>query len=459
MPPGHLPVRSYLAVPVRGRSGTIIGGLFFGHSEVGRFTEHHERLAVGVASWATVALENASLYTSVQEASRLKDEFLASLSHELRTPLNAILGYARLLQSGMVAPDKQQKALETIERNVTSLTQIVEDVLDVSRIVSGKIRLNVQTVDFPAIIRTAIDSVALAADAKGLRVETILDPHAGPVSGDPERLQQILWNLLSNAVKFTSRGGKVQVRLERVKSHVEVVVSDTGIGIAADFLPHVFERFRQADAGSTRERGGLGLGLSIAQQLTEMHGGTIEASSDGRDTGATFRVRLPLMIVHKPRETRGEQTESGSADILSNDLHDVHVLAVDDERDALALVSDVLRAAGARVTTASSAQEALTRLDTDVPDVIIADLGMPLVDGYQLIDRVRRHHDRRVREVPAAALTAYARSDDRLKALRAGFHIHLSKPIDPAELVTTIAALANRFIARHGDQPSDVLSS
>ena len=304
MPTGHLPVRSYLAVPVKGRSGATIGGLFFGHSAVGRFTEHHERLAVGVASWAAMALENASLYTSVQEASRLKDDFLASLSHELRTPLNAILGYARLLRTGMVPPDKQQKALETIERNVTSLTQIVEDVLDVSRIVSGKIRLNVQTVDFPDVVRSAIDSIALAAEAKGLRVETVLDPQAGPISGDPERLQQVLWNLLSNAVKFTNRGGKVQVRLERVNSQVEVVVSDTGVGIAPEFLPHVFERFRQEDAGITRERGGLGLGLSIARQLTEMHGGTIEASSSGPGAGATFRLKLPVMIVHPAGDER-----------------------------------------------------------------------------------------------------------------------------------------------------------
>jgi len=460
MPPGHLPVRSYLAVPVKGRSGSTIGGLFFGHSTVGRFTDHHERLAVGIASWAAVALENASLYTSVQEASRLKDDFLASLSHELRTPLNAILGYARLLRSGMVPPDKQQKALETIERNVTALTQIVEDVLDVSRIVSGKIRLNVQTVDFPNVVRSAIDSIALAAEAKQLRVETVLDSHAGPVSGDPERLQQVLWNVLSNAVKFTNRGDKVQVRLQRVDSHVEVVISDTGIGIAPDFLPHVFERFRQADAGSTRERGGLGLGLSIARQLIEMHGGSIEASSSGAGTGATFRLKLPVIIVHPSRDEQqfNPRTETPPAEIPVADLGGVHVLAVDDERDALSLVAEVLEAAGARVTTVSSAQLALAALETDLPDVIVADLGMPLVDGYQFIDRVRRHRNPRVRELPAAALTAYARSEDRMKALRAGFHIHLTKPIDPVELVTTIAALANRFVAR-GNQPSDVITS
>ena len=253
-------MRSYLAVPVKGRSGDVIGGLFFGHPSVGRFSEQHERLAVGIASWASVALENARMYMSAQEASRIKDDFLASLSHELRTPLNAILGYARMLRSGIIAPDKKDKAIETIERNATSLTQIVEDVLDISRIVSGKIRLNVQPVDFPDIVRSAVDAVTPAADAKGVRIETVLDPEAAPVSGDPERLQQILWNLLSNAVKFTNRGGRVQVRLERVDSHVEVAVSDTGIGIAPEFLPHVFERFRQADAGIARERGGLGLG-------------------------------------------------------------------------------------------------------------------------------------------------------------------------------------------------------
>jgi signal transduction histidine kinase/DNA-binding response OmpR family regulator len=462
MPPGHLPVRSYLAVPVKGRSGSTIGGLFFGHSTVGRFTAHHERLAVGIASWASVALENASLYTSVQEASRLKDDFLASLSHELRTPLNAILGYARLLRSGMVPPDKQQKALETIERNVTSLTQIVEDVLDVSRIVSGKIRLNVQAVNFPAVVRSAIDSLALAADAKQVRIETVLDPHAGPVSGDPERLQQVLWNVLSNAVKFTSRGDKVQVRLARVHSHVEVVVSDTGIGISADFLPHVFERFRQADAGITRERGGLGLGLSIARQLIEMHGGAIEASSGGIGTGATFRITLPLMIVHPSpgdRHGSGPAADESPVEVPIRDLGGVHVLAVDDDRDALSLVTEVLEAAGARVTAAPSAQQALAALETEAPDVIVADLGMPLIDGYQFIDRVRRHPNPRVRELPAAALTAYARSDDRMRALRAGFHIHLTKPVDPVELVTSIAALANRFIANRGDQPSDVMRS
>ena len=448
MPVGHLPVRSYLAVPVKGRSEQVIGGLFFGHPEAGRFTANHERLAVGIASWASVALENARMFMAVQKASRLKDEFLASLSHELRTPLNAILGYARLLRTGVFAVEKHDKAIETIERNATSLTQIVEDILDISRIVSGKIRLNVQAVDFPDVVRNAIDAVTPAADAKHVRLETVLDPQASPISGDPERLQQILWNLLSNAVKFTEKGGKVQVRLERVNSQVEVAVSDTGIGISPEFLPHVFERFRQADAGIGRERGGLGLGLSIARQLTEMHGGTIEAASGGLGQGSTFRLKLPLMIVHPLREDTERVHPRGTAARAAcavSDLTGVHVLAVDDEADALGLVSELLQAAGATVTTARSAAAALARLESEVPHVLVADLGMPQVDGFQFIEQIRRHPNHLVRRIPAAALTAYARSDDRVKALRAGFDIHLAKPIDPAELVTTVAALAKRF--------------
>jgi PAS domain S-box-containing protein len=459
MPQGHLPVRSYLAIPVKARSGSVIGGLFFGHPEVGRFTDHHERLAVGVASWASVALENARMYGLVQEANRLKDEFLASLSHELRTPLNAVLGYARMLRAGVVSTERQAKAIETIERNATSLTQIVEDVLDISRIISGKIRLHVQPVDFPRIVKSAVEAVTPAADAKGLRVEVVLDPQASPVSGDPERLQQILWNLLSNAVKFTGRGGKVQVRLARVNSHLEVSVVDTGVGIDQHFLPHVFERFRQADSTITREHGGLGLGLSIARQLAEMHGGTIEAASAGRGHGATFTLKVPLMIVHPVGEESARvhpRAAAAPGTIQLGDLRDIHVLAVDDDADALMLVAEVLEAAGARVSTSTSAEDALGVIEAALPQVLVADLGMPRVDGFQLIERIRGHRNPLVRHIPAAALTAYARSDDRVKALRAGFQIHLAKPIDPAELITSVAALARRFgpEARDSDKPT-----
>jgi CheY-like chemotaxis protein len=267
-----------------------------------------------------------------------------------------------------------------------------------------------------------------------------------------------LWNLFSNAVKFTKRGGKVQVRLEQVNSHVELTVSDTGIGISAEFLPYVFERFRQADGGTTRERGGLGLGLSIARQLTEMHGGTIEVSSPGLGHGATFRIKLPLMIVHPVREEVPRvhpRAESSAIDVTTASLQGIHVLVVDDEPDALALVCELLEAVAARVTTATSAEAALDTLATAVPDVVVADLGMPRTDGFEFIDRVRRHDNPRVRQVPAAALTAYARSEDRKRALRAGFQIHLAKPIDPTELITTIAALAKRVVVKNLDASSE----
>jgi PAS domain S-box-containing protein len=429
--------------PLRNVSGRIFGA---------------SKIARDISVVKATEAERRRLLEEVQEASRLKDDFLASLSHELRTPLNAILGYARMLRTGILAADRHEKAIETIERNATSLSQIVEDVLDISRIVSGKIRLNVQPVELPDVVRNAVDAVTPAADAKGVRIESVLDPRAAPISGDPERLQQVLWNLLANAVKFTGKGGRIQVRLERINSHVEVSVSDTGIGIPPDFLPHVFERFRQADSGIAREKGGLGLGLSIARQLTEMHGGTIEAASGGDGKGATFRVKLPTMIVHRLDEETERvhpRTSLGTRTFAAGELDGVHVLAVDDDADALTLVVELLAAAGARVISARSADEALRHLDAEVPQVLITDLGMPKVDGFQLIERIRRHRSPSVRRLPAAALTAYARSEDRVKALRAGFQIHLAKPIDPAELVTTIAALAKRFTPDESSEASE----
>jgi PAS domain S-box-containing protein len=447
MPPGHLPVRSYLAVPVKGIAGEVLGGLFFGHSAIGVFTEQHERLALGVAAWASVALENARLYGEAQAANRLKDEFLAVLSHELRTPLNAIVGYARLLRGNILPADKAARGLETLERNAGVLTQIVEDVLDVSRIVSGKIRLDVQPVELALIVDNAVATVQLAADARRIRLQTIVDPRVGPVSGDPSRLQQVVWNLLTNAVKFTPKDGRVQVRLERVNSHVEIVVSDTGIGIKPEFIPHVFERFRQAEAGTTRKSGGLGLGLAIVRHIVEMHGGTVEASSAGDGQGATFRVRLPLMIVHpETMETRREhpRTEVRAALARLEDLSGIHVVAVDDEEDALELLRVVLESAGARVTTVKSPVTALERIAEVKPDVLIVDLGMPEMDGFELIGRIRALTDKKIRRTPAAALTAFARSEDRTKALRRGFEMHLAKPVDPGELVASVATLARR---------------
>jgi PAS domain S-box-containing protein len=447
MPEGHLPVRSYLAVPVKGISGEVLGGLFFGHSRPGVFTEQHERLALGVAAWASVALENARLYTEVNTANRTKDDFLAVLSHELRTPLNAILGYSRLLRGKMLAADHVERAMETIERNARWLTQIIEDVLDVSRIVSGKIRLNVQPVELPGVVDNAVATVQPAADAKGVRLQALVDPRVGPVSGDPDRLQQVIWNLLSNAVKFTPRGGRVEVRLELVDSHVEVVVSDTGIGISADFLPYVFERFRQGDQGSTRKTGGLGLGLAIVRHLVEMHGGTVHAASAGDNKGSVFSVCLPLMAVRTDyRQPRREHPVAESKEPLHalGDLSGVHVMAVDDEHDALGLLRDTLEIAGARVSTMTSAPAVLERIEELTPDVLVADIGMPGMDGYDLIKRVRSSTVPAVRDIPAAALTAFARSDDRAKALQSGFEMHLSKPVDPGELVAAVASLVRR---------------
>ena len=446
MPKGHLPVSSYLAVPVKGLDGQVIGGLFFGHSKPGVFTEQHERLAVGTAAWASVALENARLYSEAQDANRMKDDFLAVLSHELRTPLNAILGYSRLLRGNLLTGDQLERGLETVERNARWLTQIVEDVLDVSRIVSGKIRLDVQAVNLASVIENAVATIQPAADAKTVKVQTLIDPRVGPVSGDPDRLQQVVWNLLSNAVKFTPKGGRVQLRLERINSHIEIVVSDTGAGIRKDFLPYVFERFRQGDSGPARKTGGLGLGLSIVRHIVEMHGGVVVADSAGEGEGSTFTVTLPLMIVQPPAAPARAHPLAEHRQRLEGlvDLTGVHVLAVDDEEDSLSLLRVVLESAGARVTTAASAAAALETLQTARPDVLVADIGMPEMDGLELIKRVRALPQPEARDVPAAALTAFARSEDRTKALQHGFEMHLAKPVDPGELVASVATLVRR---------------
>jgi PAS domain S-box-containing protein len=451
--PAGGPVRAYLWVPVTDRSGTVIGALAFGHSRPGAFTARHEQLAEGVAAWASIALENARLYHAAREADRLKDEFLAVLSHELRTPLNAIVGYARLLRGGVLDGVRGAQAMETLERNANALTQIVEDVLDVSRIISGKVRLDVQPVELPLVVQNAVETVRPAADAKGVRLQTIIDPRLAPVSGDPNRLQQVVWNLLSNAVKFTPREGRVQVRVERVNSHVEIAVSDTGAGIRPDFLPYVFDRFRQADSSTTRKTGGLGLGLSIVRHIVELHGGTVQAASEGERHGATFRVRLPVMIVHAQAaaEPRVHPRSAAPPPLTElGDLRGLTVFAVDDDADALTLLATVVEAAGGKPLTFSSPRAALAALPGSGADVLIVDLGMPELDGFHFITEVRRSADLAVRTLPAAALTAFARSDDRTRALRSGFEMHLAKPVDPAELVASIATLARRA----GRQPS-----
>ena len=414
MPQGHLTVRSYLAVPVKSPSRTVLGGLFFGHSETGKFTERHERLAFGVASWASVALENARLYVGAQEANRLKDEFLATLSHELRTPLNAILGYARMMRMGILAPRKQTHAVETIERNATALTQIVEDVLDVSRIVSGKMRLAVQPIDLIAIARQSLEAVRPAAETKQIALETAFDIDALPISADPDRLQQVLWNIMSNAVKFTGSGGRVTMSVTRNDSNIEIGVTDSGVGIAPSFLPHVFERFRQAESGTNRERGGLGLGLAISRELIEMHGGTIHAESPGVGLGSTFRMVLPTTITRLAQQTTNQAVAAHDVTSVSAaNLEGLRILAVDDDADALLLVREILENAGAEMMVATSAAEALELLNRETPDAIVSDISMPRTDGFQLIAQIRSHANATVRAIPAAALTAYARSKTR----------------------------------------------
>lgn len=442
-----LGLTSYLCVPMVS-GGRALGALTLATSDSGRrYGDDDLRFAQDLASRAALAVENSRSYQELQRANRIKDEFLGTLSHELRTPLNAIVGYARIARSGMITSDKLPRALETIERNAASLTQMVEDILDVSRIVAGKMRLHVQSVELPLVLHEAIETMTPAAAAKHIRIRSVVDPQVGPISGDPDRLRQVIWNLLSNAIKFTPKEGQVQVRLERINSSVEIVVSDTGIGIEADFLPHIFERFRQGEGGTSRQHSGLGLGLAIVRNLVELHGGTVSASSNGLGTGATFRVRLPIMIVHPPsppdQRVHPRHERRASVGPLPN-LNGAHVLAVDDETDALRLLTEILEAAGARVTTASSGATALEKIQHLKPDVILADLGMPLMDGFELIRRLRQSPDKDVRETPAAALTAYGRTEDRAKTLQAGFEMHLAKPIDPVELASAVQALARR---------------
>jgi signal transduction histidine kinase len=466
MPPGHLPVRSYLAVSVISRSGEVIGGLFFGHPETGVFSERIERIIVAIAAQAAVGIDNARLYDAARRSARerhellsrersaraeaermseLKDEFLANLSHELRTPLNAILGWAQMLRLGDRSPADVAKGLETIERNARAQTQLVEDLLDMSRILSGKVRLDVQTLEPLGFIDAALDTVRPAAAAKGIRLETLFDSTAGSISGDPSRLQQVMMNLLSNAIKFTERGGKVEVLLERVDAYIEISVTDTGVGIRSEFVPFVFDRFRQADASTTRRHGGLGLGLSIVKHLVELHGGSVRVASRGEGQGATFAVQLPVLLqqqsVHVEPSVHADAPSSLPSSFAALDLAGVRVLVVDDEPDARDLLKHMLASCAAEVLIAGSADEGLRLLEAHQPHVLVSDIGMPEVDGYEFLRQVRRLERRRGGRIPAIAVTAFARSEDRTRALRAGFLVHIAKPVDPAELVATIASV------------------
>jgi len=440
-----LPAASCLAVPVVSRSGEPLGALFFGHSEAGAFGEREEKLVVGLAAQAAVAMDNARLYRQAQEASRMKDEFLATLSHELRTPMNAILGWSQLLRDGKLDAATAARAVQTIDRQVKAQTQLIADILDVSRIVTGKLRLDVRRLELARVVEAALDTVRPAAEARDIDVHTELDPSAGPVSGDADRLQQVVWNLVANAIKFTPRGGRVVVRVAGVEGHVELTVEDTGIGIGPGLLPHVFERFRQGDSSSTRPHAGLGLGLALVRHLVELHGGTVQAASPGRDRGSTFTVKLPVMsVVRAAPDFSRPAAQSPAALPAAACLAGVSVLLVDDEADARELFKTLLEQSGARVTAVGSGAEAFSAFADSPPDVVVSDIEMPEENGYDLIRRLRGLPPERGGDIPAVALTAYAGAEDRMRALRAGFQIHVSKPVQPAELVAVVASQLRR---------------
>jgi signal transduction histidine kinase/CheY-like chemotaxis protein/PAS domain-containing protein len=465
MPDGHLPLRSYLAVPVVSRSGEVIGGLFFGHSEVGVFTERAERLLVGVAAQAAVAIDNTHLYearknllesersarSEAERASAMKDDFLATVSHELRTPLNSILGWVRILRSRACSEGELSHALEVMERNASMQTQLIEDLLDMSRITSGKMRLDVQPVNPVSFIEAAIETVRPAADAKSIGLRKLLDPTAGTITGDPSRLQQVVWNLLSNAIKFTGRNGRVEIVLRRANSQLEIAVADTGSGIRPEAASLIFERFRQGDSSHTRAVGGLGLGLAIVKHLVEQHGGTVSVVSPGEGQGSTFTIRLPLTGVHMDSSEwerfRIENSQGLTLHFKPSDLSGIRVLVVDDQADARDLIRRILTECEADVTTAGTLDAALAAVEDKRPDVLVSDIGMPDVDGYQLLRRIRALGHARGGALPAIALTAFARSEDRTRALQAGFLMHVSKPVEPAELVAAVA----RIVGRTGD--------
>jgi signal transduction histidine kinase len=385
---------------------------------------------------------------AAEAAARAKDEFLAVVSHELRTPLNGILGWAQLMAMGALDDAAKIRALSAIERNAKAQARLIEDILDLSRISSGRVRLNVSPVDLASIVDAAIDVVRPAAEAKSIRLQTVIDTGVSTISGDPDRLQQVLWNLLSNAVTYSGPGARIYIRLRRIDSHVELSVADTGLGITSDFLPFVFDRFRQADNSATRRHGGLGLGLSITRHLVEMHGGTIGVASEGEGKGSTFTVCLPLSAVQHDAQPVADLRrlpapgESAPVDLLR--LDGLRVMVVDDEADARDLLSTVLRGSGAQVTAARSVSEALECANATRPDLLISDIEMADEDGYSLIRKFRSSPIPEFRSVPAIALTAYAGPGDRMRALEAGFQMHMAKPVQPAELVLVVANLAKR---------------
>jgi signal transduction histidine kinase len=450
-------VKSLVGVPLR-IGDRLVGVIHVGAAAAHRFTADDLELLRLAGERVARAIERAQLAERQREAraeaeaaSRSKDEFLAVLSHELRTPLNAVYGWARMMQSGQAEGEVAARALDVIMRNAHAQVRLIDDLLDVSRIITGKMRLDVRPVDLQAVVEAALDSVRPAAAAKDIRLEPALDPRAVGVMGDPNRLQQVVWNLLVNAVKFTPTGGRVQVHLARMPAHVEIIVSDTGQGIRPEVLPHVFERFRQADSTTTRAHAGLGIGLALVRHLVELHGGRVRAESPGEGQGARFIVTLPLGTA---REFMGEGATPGRASALVRSgpaasvpgpsLRGVRVLAVDDDRDSLELITAIVAGADGEIRTCASAAEGFRVFREWRPDILLSDIEMPDEDGYTFIRKVRGLDVSEAGKTPAVALTAYGRAEDRLRTLSAGYNMHLPKPVDPAELTTIIASLAGR---------------
>jgi PAS domain S-box-containing protein len=455
--------RSLVGAPLM-IEGKVIGVIHVDTVETHSFTAEDVNLLQLAADRVAPAIEHARLYEAEQRArleaeaaNRMKDEFLATISHEMRSPLHSILGWVTLLREGTLGDQARKRALETVERSARAQNRIISDLLDVSRIINGQLHLDVHTLEPAPMIEAVVEGVRPAADAKRIRIQMMLEPNAGPISGDSERLQQIVWNLVSNAIKFTPSGGLVQIRLERVDSHVEITVSDTGVGVKPEFLPFVFDRFRQADSSSTRRTGGLGLGLAIVRHLVELHGGTVRAESEGAGKGAVFVVKLPLRM--NPRKALGEArvhpaaTLNGVVLTCSPPLEGLRILVVDDEANARELVSAILAGCEADVKAAASAAEALAILDSGDqwrPDVLISDIELPDADGYELMRHVRSLTSECGRRVVGVALTAHARVEDRIKAIAAGFQIHVPKPVEPEELLTVLGSVTGRLAGNTG---------
>jgi signal transduction histidine kinase/DNA-binding response OmpR family regulator len=478
-------VHSFLGAPIL--SGSKVAGWLYLINKVNAedFSEADERLAATLATQVAVAYENAMLYSDAQrhamelqleiaerkqaeeeraqllireqaaraeaeQANRTKDEFLATLSHELRTPLSAILGWSHLVRSGKLDEPQMSRAFETIERNARSQSQLIDDLLDVSRIITGKLQIEPRPVDLCGVIEAASDAVRPALEAKSIKFEAVMASEDCLVPGDPNRLQQIFWNLFSNATKFTPEEGQVRVEVKRVDSAIRVSVSDTGVGITPEFLPYIFDRFRQADGSTTRIHGGLGLGLSIVKHLVQLHQGTVVVESQGKNQGSTFTVTLPLASAASiPAPEMTEETELNGDSLpsgLARVLEGLRILVVDDKVDSRDLVSAILTRCGSEVNCCESATEAIKAIQDWKPDLLVSDIGMPNEDGYSLIKKMRKLKSKRARQTPAVALTAYVTHEDRERALAAGFQMHVPKPIEPTALIMSIVAATGRKV-------------